>query len=350
MAVNTPDREGLPSPATVLRWIARRGIDLLIVVALAALLGEGYLRSYLGRQHEYGPDPVLGARFRPGQETYRGRVNADGHRGPETDWSRPVLVGLGDSQAFGSGVADDAVWTSRLAALVNEQVVNAAHPGFGPYQQSVELRRLLARDRKSIEAILVRVSIEDRNFTPPAPETLPAIQADVEKRAHLRVWTRVVPFLANRIGQQWPAITSTLAWTSSTASRPADETIGASMWKEQSRWWVEMADRAGASEVPVIFFIHDPTDLASNRLLERRLRETLGDRQGVRVVRLDSRAWGLRPGSPEQLWQQYHDRYTLQHDHHGNEAHHERVAQVLAVTVRGLLDRTQVRVTQPVFP
>jgi hypothetical protein len=327
--MNEPQPDGLPSPTTVLRWIARRWTDLLIVVVAATLLGEVYLRSYVGRQHEYGPDPELGARFRPGQEAFRGRVNADGHRGPDTDWSRPLLVGLGDSQAFGSGVPDEAVWTSRLTELLHEPVVNAAHPGFGPFQQSVELRRTLERGQDAVRGILVRVSIEDRNFTPPAPEALPAIQADTEARGRLRAWTRVVPFVVTKVGQQWPAIASTLQWTSTAATRPLDEKVGERMWTEHGRWWLDMADQADRAGVPVLFFIHDPTNLPSNKLLEQRLREALIDRPGATVVRLDSKAWGLRPGTTDQLWQQYHDRYTLQHDHHGNAAHHERVAQVL---------------------
>lgn len=328
------DREGLPAPTTVLTWIARRGWDLAAVVVVALLLGEGYLRSHAGRQHEYGPDPELGARFRPGQDAARGRVNADGHRGPETDWARGCFVGLGDSQAFGSGIADGATWTARLGSYLGEPVVNAAHPGFGPYQQAVELRRVLERARGPVRGVLVRVSIEDRNFTPPDPAALPAIQADVERRGQVRAWSRVAPFLVSKIGQQWPAIAATVAWSSPPPTRPADEAVGARMWAEQGRWWIEMADRAALAGVPLVFFVHDPTDLPSNALLARNLRATLSDYPGVSVVRLDSRTWGLRPGTRDQLWQQYHDRYTLQHDHHGNEAHHDRVARVLAEELR----------------
>src|SRR5262249_17971603 len=144
---------------------------------------------------EYQPDPELGQVYQPSQVGALGTFNADGHRGPDTDWSRPVVVAVGDSQAFGQGVADAVVWTVRLEELLRRagsdaQVVNTAHPGFGPIQQAVRLERVLLRSTP--RAILVRVSIENRPFYAPKPEELERMQAETVARQRVRAATKLV--------------------------------------------------------------------------------------------------------------------------------------------------------------
>lgn len=292
----------LPSPGTVLGWIGKRTVDLLVVAVLAFLLGEVYLRSYLGYQHDSGPDPDLGRRIKPNQDAYLGRINSDGHRGQETDWDRPMVVVVGDSQAFGHGMADDEVWTSHLSRLLNEssasepiQVVNAAHPAAGPYHQLVELRRVLARQPRHLRAILVRVDIEDRYFVAPLGGKLKELQAETQKREELRAWTRFLPYLTSRLSQQKPALASLIKWSSPAKVRPIAPAVGEAMWGSEGAYWREMIALAGQIQVPLIFFVHDPTDLPSSEVLCRRLNEA-GAGRAVRVIRMASRVWGAASG------------------------------------------------------
>src|SRR4051812_44163223 len=156
----------------IARYLKCRKLDILCVLVLVVIAAEVHLRLPWGRQMEYRSDPELVGILRPGQWSALETVNSDGHRGKETDWTKPALVAVGDSQGWGAGLADEAVWTARLEELLHRkldlpdvQVVNASHPGHGPYHQYVRLRRVL--EAHKVEAVLVRVSIEDRTFSAP---------------------------------------------------------------------------------------------------------------------------------------------------------------------------------------
>ncbi len=76
--------------------------------------------------------------LRPGVHVEHGvqvTVNALGMRGGEVGArTAPRLLALGDSTAYGYGVADDAVFTAMLAASVPAEILNAAVPGYSTYQ------------------------------------------------------------------------------------------------------------------------------------------------------------------------------------------------------------------------
>src|SRR5262249_25487073 len=159
--------------------------EILAIVVLVVVAGEVYLRLPIGRQLEYQPDEELVSILAPAQQSLRETVNRDGHRGKDTDWSAPVILAVGDSQGWGAGVSDDEVWTARLEQLLRRdsayaafQVVNASHPGHGPFHHYMRARRVLKKH--PIDLLLVRVSIEDWSFRPtPAqqvPEQLAAAQ------------------------------------------------------------------------------------------------------------------------------------------------------------------------------
>ena len=75
---------------------------LLLTVTLVFILGEAYMRlPFVARQLEYGPDREFGGRLAPDQRGFVWlasmslasptiTLNHDGHRGRDTDWSKPV--------------------------------------------------------------------------------------------------------------------------------------------------------------------------------------------------------------------------------------------------------------------
>ncbi|GDX83063.1 hypothetical protein LBMAG42_48740 [Deltaproteobacteria bacterium] len=76
--------------------------------------------------------------LRPGVHQERGvtvSVNTLGMRGPEVGpKSGPRVLALGDSSIYGFGVADDAVFTSRLAVSPEVEVINGGVPGYSTFQ------------------------------------------------------------------------------------------------------------------------------------------------------------------------------------------------------------------------
>ncbi len=86
-------------------------------------------------------------------------TNAWGLRGPDCDVASEALrvVVLGDSYAFGWGVAEAACFPRRLEALLRARhgdrplsVINAGVPGYGPSQQLAMLRRIAGHVRPDV--------------------------------------------------------------------------------------------------------------------------------------------------------------------------------------------------------
>jgi len=318
----------------VARYLVRRKWDVLCALIVVTLAGEVYLRLPCGRQLEYQPDPELGGVYCPSQSSPMVTINSDGHRGKETDWSRPALVAVGDSQAWGSGVPDSDVWAARLEELLHDhaglkdlQVVNASHPGHGPYHQYVRMRRVL--EAHNVRAVLVRVSIEDRRFTAPRPEELPQLVADAEWRQRVRSITKVLPFIFNKAKEQVPSIAAIFGPRQVQTTAVRSEEAGRKMWEEQHQWWERMIEVAGENRTPLVFYLHDPTDLPSSAVLAANLTRLIEGRKNVFLLRLGSQAYGLRPGNTDALWREYRSRFTLFHDDHGNKENHEQVARTL---------------------
>jgi hypothetical protein len=131
----------------------------VLCVLVLLLAAEGVLRlanpsyladlpqSDLARLHRYSE--VYGWEPRPGAVALvagqRTTINADGLRGMlhahERTPGRPRLLMLGDSVAFGFGVADDETFAADLEKDGYE-VVNLAVPGYGTDQELLRLERL----------------------------------------------------------------------------------------------------------------------------------------------------------------------------------------------------------------
>jgi hypothetical protein len=319
----------------VLRTLAtrfwRHKGELLAVVVLVAVAGEVYLRLPFGRQLEYQPDPELVGVLAPGQRSARETVNRDGHRGKDTDWSAPVILAVGDSQGWGAGVADDEVWTARLEQRLKRgraytafQVVNASHPGHGPYHHYLRARRVLEKHR--VDLLLVRVSLEDWNFRPAPPKQVPELIESARFRQAVRSYTKFLPFLANRAQEQLVSIRATFTPKSAATAGPPTLDKGRRMCAENGQWWDRIADLAEEHDVPVVFFLYDPTDLPGSQPLNARLGEIADRHPDVHLYRMGSRAFGLSGSTPEAINREFRARFTLPHDPHANALQHDRIA------------------------
>src|SRR5437762_2325073 len=240
----------------VARYLSRHKLDVLCVVVVVVIAAEVHLRLPWGRQMEYQPDPELVGVLRPGQASLKEHINSDGHRGKETDWTKPAIVAVGDSQGWGTGLPDDVIWTARLENLLHRrlglndvQVVNASHPGHGPHHQYVRLRRVL--EAHKVEAALVRVSIEDRNFTAPSPAELPALAAAVASRQTVRTVTKFAPFLLHRIAGEGPLFNFFGKGGNPQAPTARSAQSGELMWSRQRDWWERMIELCADRSTPI---------------------------------------------------------------------------------------------------
>lgn len=74
-----------------------------------------------------------------GEYDYEIETNSRGERNREIGLEEiePIILSVGDSFAFGQGVANDATYAAKLSLLLNEEVINA---GVGSYNNEQEMR------------------------------------------------------------------------------------------------------------------------------------------------------------------------------------------------------------------
>jgi hypothetical protein len=97
------------------------------------------------------------------------------------------------------------------------------------------------------------------------------------------------------------------------------------MCAEHGQWWDRIADLAEEHDVPVVFFLYDPTDLPGSQPLHARLGEIADRHSDVYLFRMGARAFGLRGCTPEAINREFRARFTLPHDPHANALQHERI-------------------------
>jgi len=139
-------------------WLFR-----LVAIVFSLALFEGALRlleqprydtCWVSGNELWREDPLLGFRYEPGGSVAGGVVNSLGLRGPVPPLAKPAgtrrILYVGDSTAFGFGVADDdAFWslaTREIAAQHPDQVFEplvAAAPGYSSYQSRILVDRML---------------------------------------------------------------------------------------------------------------------------------------------------------------------------------------------------------------
>ncbi len=124
----------------LLVWIAIAEGVLQLAAALspsiADALASPYVRAGLRPQVE---DPVLETRGNP---RYPGH-DERGFRN-ESVPDRAAVVAIGDSQTYGTSVARESAWPSRLAERLATPVYGMGFPGYGPVQYHALLDEALA--------------------------------------------------------------------------------------------------------------------------------------------------------------------------------------------------------------
>ena len=113
-------------------------------------------------------DPKLGWHHQAGQQasvaiprflSYEVRINAKGLRGPDLPYERraghPRVLMLGDSQAWGVGVAENETAASVLQAVTGAEVINAGVSGFSTDQELLWLSTEGVRYRPDLVVLVV---------------------------------------------------------------------------------------------------------------------------------------------------------------------------------------------------
>jgi hypothetical protein len=171
------------------RHPARRSITGIIGLVLASLLiafvaGEVAVRLIYGSKYRprpvfgvgdvrlgWKPSPHLDDRFYGSDFSMHIRTDADGYRlgklGP-VDYSKQLVVLLGDSYAFGWGLSTDDTFASHLDALIDLEtggtmrVVNLGVGGYGVLQSVDRLEEFFrVHPDARVQAVLVQHCVND---------------------------------------------------------------------------------------------------------------------------------------------------------------------------------------------
>lgn len=344
--------------------------QLLLAVSLVFGLGETYMRlPIVAQQLEYKPDLEFGGRLASDQRGFMWlanmslqsptiTLNHDGHRGRDTDWSKPVVLVVGDSECFGAGVSDDSVWTHvlegdlrRRPGLQELQVVNACHPGDGAYHEFVVTGRVLGDH--SVLAIIARISLTQRNFSAIAPADRVRRFGQAQVRYRIRRLTKFVPFLSSKLEAQMESIREAfiphMFRRSDRSSDWRTGAVGEAMWLETQSWWEQIIALARSHRIPVVFAVHDVEGTPAMNVLLAHVEGLAGQHQNVHVSRLGPERFGLDTGNREALRRIVRDRLTLGRDPHGNAVQHALVAQaILADADRsGLIEQLRASLAAP---
>ncbi len=181
----------------LLRGSLGRAIVGIVATGFALVAGELLVRMLMGPLSAWAPppvyvgevenrpsrnfvaDPLIGWRMRPGVEfqwSIDGRANdyvasQDGFRSPYESAdlfprSDDLVVVVGDSFAFGTGVADDSTFRARLERVLTEaRVHNMALPGMGFDQMWDVLRHHAIPLRPDVVVIAFIDADWDRSLT-----------------------------------------------------------------------------------------------------------------------------------------------------------------------------------------
>jgi len=177
--------------------LRRFGCGLLIAAGasvLTLLVAEAALRLFapqplLHDPDAFLPDPILGARLRPGFQDlvitteFRSTwsINEDGHRGPRAGdrGAFPTrILTLGDSFTFGYGVEEEQAWPRRLESLLSAggapraEVLNLGVGGYGTWEAIRYLDREASRLRPDLVLLAFYVGNDphdNRRWYPSVP-------------------------------------------------------------------------------------------------------------------------------------------------------------------------------------
>ncbi len=138
---------------------------LLLFVALEVILRLAVPQPLLHDPDAYVPDPVLGARLKPGfsdqvsttEHSSRWEINSEGYRGPAAGSRSRTgirIAALGDSFTFGYGVEEAEAWPRWLEEILDEvEVLNLGVGGYGTWQEAAWLEDRWDRIRPDVAVI-----------------------------------------------------------------------------------------------------------------------------------------------------------------------------------------------------
>jgi hypothetical protein len=326
-------------------FLVRKSGILIFSFFCVLILCEIYFRlPFLPQRLEYQVDDELIAVLRPnqvgfqwqGNMSYKSpliKINSEGFRGEEIEWSKPIIAAFGNSEAFGSGVRDNEVWTSILQKKFNSRqngknlnIVNASHPGHGPYKHYVRIKRVL--DSHNINGIILRVDIADRYFRYIPTEKKYKLLKKASIRQKIRVYTKALPYIYNKMTAQLPSIKNSFKpiFIRTNRTHSITRQAGRMMWNENKKWWRKIIKLTSNKRIAIVFMIVDPYNSEGNSELEAGLKEVSEEYKNVYVLRLGPKNFGLSGKTREQLDQEISKKLTLGRDPHANPLQHKLIA------------------------
>lgn len=343
------------------RYLYKKKWTVVWTGVVVALICEIYFRvPFLPQQLEYQPDLELGAVLRPNQRGYMWlgnmsfksaliSINRDGHRGTDTNWSEPVLLAAGNSEAFGTGVRDDEIWTARLQDYMRQenagdrtQVINIAHPGHGPFQQQVRMERALAL-AGDVRGIVIRVDVADRYFRPISKGNLEEAVKAASMREEVRRCTKSLPYFFNKIQAQIPTIKRGLTpgMFRGGRSSSSEASVGSQMWDVNQESWEGMLALSEGRGYPVVFMIYDRGDTQAAKILYEELKSVCGQKDNVRVFRLGPDEFHSELDGPGAADGDGGSSLTLGRDPHASPLQHELIARAVFAFLRDGVQRSE---------
>jgi hypothetical protein len=332
--------------SVILPFIYSKIKFLLCVFLFVILFCELYTRfPFLPQRLEYQVDEELISVLRPSQKGYDWlgnmsfkspliSLNQDGHRGKETNWSNPVILAVGNSEAFGASVKDSDVWTYHLELLLKNQtdretlqVVNASHLGAGPYQQYIRVKRAL--EVHQVGTIIVRVDLADRYFRPVATNSLPTMIKKAQLRQNLRRYTKGLPYLLNKVMSQLPSIKNIFRpklFINKRKKAFYSDNVGFKMWQENKIWWNKIRELAIQKNITLIYMIFDAFYSDGCIVIEENLRHLTAMDPSTYVFRIGPDIFGLTSNDRDLWKKQFNLQFTLGRDPHANALQHKLIA------------------------
>jgi hypothetical protein len=233
-------------------------------------------------------------------------------------------------------VAEGDIWTARLAHYLSEAtgtnitVYNAGTAAYGPYHQMVVLRRFVQQHGMP-GLIIVRVSLADREFLPMSEEDLRREKTMKERRDRIKRYSLFVPFLLAKAQLQMNSIKAIpsmwhLGPADGTRSEMGTTAAVEQMWKQQSKYWNEMASFAHHLRIPLVFLVSDPSGTDGGQELFRALGRDLAGDPCRFVWLLGAKPFGLFHDDVHERLRAFTETYTLRYDPHANALQHRIIA------------------------
>ena len=329
---------------TFLVWAWSRLPMLLVTFAFAMAVGEIYMQINFPPSVLYEFDSELGFKFGADQKSivWQGnysvpsppiRINSESNRGPETDWSKKIVLAIGSSEVLGPGIEDDQTWAANLEHKLRGhggndaiEVVNAGTGGYGPFHHLVTLDRIL--NAHEVDTVIIRASVGDLHFGPPK---------DVARKSSLHKFLRdktvFVRYLINKFDAQVRLIRRALipfpirekVKTAHTRTLHMAE----KMWSENESYWMRSVEAAMRNQANIIFLVINPTDSAGETYLADRLSELCKILNYGTVLDLGAERFGLENLSEGDKKKVFEREFTLGYDPHANPTQHQIIAESL---------------------